>query len=461
VWLLSGGPGKSGAALEEPVALPLRALSPASDIYLIDHRGVGRSTRLGCPDHEVPGVDGIEPDEWPDCIDHLQSTWGDGLAGFTTTAAARDVAALIERTRGDGQDVHVFGISYGTYWAQRYMQLFPEQPTAVTLDSLCQAGLCSVNQFDPWLDRVGRKFLAACGADEFCGGKLGDPLAAMGAFLDGLDAGTCAGLTDAGINRTLAKQLFGVFLASLDTRPLIPALVYRGNRCEADDVAVFQHLVGVLTAPPDLSAAPADVHLYSQVLGNHAAVSEMMELAPPSLAEALATQEQAYFWGGDVASEYAMYDLWPRYPHDAHVGGYPAVAFPMLLMNGTLDPQTPIEFADEIVPHYTQANQTFVAVPDAPHGLVFRTPTLTAPHTPCGLAMFAAFVDDPLAPVDTSCLADIVPLDFHGDPATVAAMLGTADAWENGAPLVSPGPDVAASRALDEARRAFQRVRRR
>src|SRR6185503_1229883 len=103
-------------------------------------------------------------------------------------------------------------------------------------------------------------------------------------------------------------------------------------------------------------------------------------------------QDQAYFWGGDVASEYALYDLWPRYPHDMYVGEYPSAAYPMLLMNGTLDPQTPIEFADEIVPHYTQPGQTFVKIPDAPHGLVYRTPTLAAPHTPCGLSMFASFI---------------------------------------------------------------------
>ena len=460
VWLLSGGPGQSSASFEAMVAAPLRALSPASDIYLVDHRGVGRSTRLGCPDHEVPAVDMIDPAEWPACIEHLEATWGDGLADFNTTAAARDVGALISWTRDPQQDVHVYGVSYGTYWAQRYMQLFPEQPTSVTLDSLCQAGLCSLDQFDPWVDRVGRKFMEACGADDFCAGKLGgDPLAAMGAFLDGLDDGTCAGLTAAGIDRTAAKQLFGAFLAALETRPLIPALVYRGNRCEADDVAVFLNLLATLTAPPDPASAPPDALLSSQVLGNHIAISEMMKSEVPPLADALERQAQAYFWGGDVAAEYALYEQWPRYPHDAYVGEYPAVAFPMLMMNGTLDPQTPIEFADEIVPHYTQSHQTFVAVPDAPHALVIRTPTVAAPHTPCGLSMFAAFVEDPLAPVDTSCLADIVPLDFHGDPTTAAALLGTADAWENGAPLTSPGPGVVVG--IDEVRRRFQRARKR
>ncbi|MCY1060699.1 alpha/beta fold hydrolase [Nannocystis sp. SCPEA4] len=461
VWLLSGGPGQSSAAMEELIALPLQALSPESDIYLVDHRGVGRSTRLGCPDHEVPGVDGIEPAEWPACIDHLEATWGEGLAQFTTTAAARDVGALIDWTRGPEQDVHVYGVSYGTYWAQRYMQLFPEQPTTVTLDSLCQAGLCSLDQFDPWLDRVGRKFLEACGADEFCGGKLdGDPLTAMGAFLDGLDDGTCAGLTAAGIHRTLAKQLFGFFLAGLDTRPLVPALVYRGNRCDPADVAAFQHLFEVLTAPADPASAPPDALLSSQVLGNHIAISEMMTPELPPQAEAMATQDQAYFWGGDVAAEYALYDQWPRYPHDPHVGEYPAVTFPMLLMNGTLDPQTPIEFADEIAPHYSGPNQTFVAIADAPHALVVRTPTMTAPHTPCALSMFAGFIADPLAPIDTSCLDDIVPLDFHGDPAVVAGMLGTSDAWENDAPLLQSPGQALADRELAELRRRFQQARK-
>ncbi|UQA60733.1 alpha/beta fold hydrolase [Polyangium aurulentum] len=458
LWLLSGGPGDASSGFEDAIVKPLQALSPSSDIYLVDHRGVGRSTRLGCPDQEVPGVDAIMADEWPACFAYLESTWGEGLGGFNTTNAAHDVGALIERTRAPGQEAHVFGVSYGTYWAQRYLQLFPEQPTSVTLDSLCQSGLCSQTRFDQGVDQVGKKFMGVCGKDAFCAGKLGeDPLVAMGTFLDGLDAGKCQALTSAGLDRGLAKRLFGALISTLETRTLIPALVYRGNRCSPEDVAAFAHLVGSLSAPPS-SSPPPEAYLSSQVLSLHIAISEMLELNPPTLDEALAAEQKAFFWVGDTAAEHALYDAWPRYERDAYVGEYPTTKVPMLLMNGTLDPQTPIEFAEEIAPHYTQPHQTFVPVPDAPHGIILRTPTMTPPHTPCGMSMLQKFVEDPLAPVDTSCVADVVPLDFHGDPAMAEVLLGTKDLWENDMKAQAPRAEVdAAARSLDQVRRAFQR----
>ena len=107
------------------------------------------------------------------CADEVQQRWGGALGTFSTTTAARDVGHLIERTRAPGQEVHVYGVSYGTYWAQRYMQLFPEQATTVTLDSVCQAGLCSLLKYGYWQDTVYRRFIGECAEDAFCAGKLG------------------------------------------------------------------------------------------------------------------------------------------------------------------------------------------------------------------------------------------------------------------------------------------------
>src|SRR5690606_7389632 len=48
LWLLQGGPGGAGHALE-PLAERLANRHPNLDIYIPDHRGTGRSARLGCP----------------------------------------------------------------------------------------------------------------------------------------------------------------------------------------------------------------------------------------------------------------------------------------------------------------------------------------------------------------------------------------------------------------------------
>ena len=58
-----------------------------------------------------------------DRLDEKQSQW-------------RDLAAVLERTRKPGQRSFVYGVSYGTYWAQRYLHVAPTQAAGVILDSI-------------------------------------------------------------------------------------------------------------------------------------------------------------------------------------------------------------------------------------------------------------------------------------------------------------------------------------
>ena len=77
-------------------------------------------------------------------------------------------------------------------------------------------------------------------------------------------------------------------------------------------------------------------------------------------------------------------------------------------------------------------HQTFVAVPWSPHGVVFFSPVKTPGAPTCGIQMLVSFVDDPEATPDTTCLDDLVPVDFSGgDSALVQQLFGTNDPWEN------------------------------
>lgn len=48
LWLLNGGPGDSGSAFKNLIERQLAALLPRVDFYVLEHRGVGESARLGC-----------------------------------------------------------------------------------------------------------------------------------------------------------------------------------------------------------------------------------------------------------------------------------------------------------------------------------------------------------------------------------------------------------------------------
>ncbi|WP_437956616.1 hypothetical protein WME76_35305 [Sorangium sp. So ce119] len=110
---------------------------------------------------------------------------------------------------------------------------------------------------------------------------------------------------------------------------------------------------------------------------------------------------------------------------------------PILAMNGLLDPQTPIGQAELAADRLTAPHHTFVAVPWSPHVVTFESPVKTADAAPCGTQMMAKFIADPEAPVDTTCLDDLVPVTWDEDPAVVEMLFGTKDMWENTA---SPAP---------------------
>jgi hypothetical protein len=76
-----------------------------------------------------------------------------------------------------------------------------------------------------------------------------------------------------------------------------------------------------------------------------------------------------------------------------------------------------------------------VEVPFSPHGVVFESVVTTPSAPPCGLQMMAGFIADPKAPVNTACLADLVPVTWNEDPAVAQEFFGTGNMWENIMPV--------------------------
>ncbi len=457
LWLLQGGPGGAGDGLEDLVNVLSKDGSIASfDVYLPDHRGTGRSAYLDCPTTR-----GDYPFDYGACAAEAQKIWGkDGFTTFTTTTAARDVGHVIERTRMAGQGVHVYGVSYGTYWAQRYLQLFPTQPTAVTLDSVCGPGLCSYMKIGYWFDHVGKKFLGACSADPTCSEKMGpDPVAKVRDAIAVADARTCAGLK--GLDAASLRQIFTWFIASGEMRPLVPAVSYRAVRCNADDVTALTSFVSAMRSLTgggfDGSSGAKD--LSSTVLGFHIAFSEMEPSPPTSRADLAKMLEGAVFTKND-ATLYDAWEAWPKYPRDEFVGRYPDSSTPLLLLNGTLDPQTPQEFAEEVAPHYGKPNQTFVLLPRAAHGTLYQSP-MKGSRDACGMVLWKQFLGDPKRALDTSCTGKILDIDFSESNPLAKYYLGTSSLW--GIPIrggAHPGEASAALVAPAAVRAELERAMR-
>lgn len=428
IWLVQGGPGEASVEYEPRVA-GIGASFPEAQFYFRDPRGVGRSTRLSCPTFEDETSDeGIEvaPEEWPGCIDEVEAAFGDQLDFFTTSETARDLGGLIDAVRGDAR-VTLLGASYGTTLLQRYLHFFPDQAGAVILDSLANPG-SSFTYFAEGSDRVGHQYLDLCADDDGCAARLGDDPAALtdATFTAQLDDEGCAEVVGGGIDRAELASIFQVMLTYTAYRALIPAVVHRLARCNADDVDALLHMETVFgDGATDLAARLRGHYLY-----HHIVFSEMWSADAPSADEYAEDLADNAFGNSETDLE-ALAPSWPVYPPEPLADRYPDVDLPMLLANGTLDAQTPLEDALPARDHYTAPNQTFIIVPGAPHGAIGGE-EWSEPSLPCSVRITEAFVRDPTAALDTSCLDDIGPPSFEPTAEAADLFFGTTDAWGDG-----------------------------
>jgi pimeloyl-ACP methyl ester carboxylesterase len=425
LWLLQGGPGGSGASFYDLVSYMAEHL-PGFDIYTLDHRGVGESQRIGCPDQEKAGSPngvGLTSAEWAACAQDLKDTLGDKLSAFTITSAARDLGAVIERTRAPGQRTFVWGASYGTTWAMRYLQVFPDQAAGVVLDSIVSPGVQYLSQFDQQYDAVAQDFVALCAADAGCSSKLGaDPWAFLGALYEKIDAGHCA---SSGLTRPLLREVMAVMLQGWDRRRYVLPFAYRVDRCAPEDITAMGHMFQAFFGEP------FDGRGFSPVLQAHIALSELWETPAPSPSELTGRAGAALFSTDFGVTVGPVFDAWPRYDHDDLTDGWPDTSIPILMLNGSLDPQTPLETAQVAEERLSRPGQTFVAVPNAVHGVIGGSPVATPGALPCGSQITFSFLEAPDAPVDTACLSDLRPVSFAFTAEESQEVFGTDDVWEN------------------------------
>ncbi len=436
IWVLQGGPGGTAADMV-PIARSIARELPDVEVLSLEHRGVGASHRLGCPLVETElesrrGADAGAPDTFLHrCFEEAKATYGGDLAFYTTTNAARDLAYVIDRVRRPDAGVFVYGVSYGTYWLQRYLQVAPTQATGVVLDSILSPGELFSSKFDEQADPVAQRLAELCKEDAACSASMGpDPWAKIVAAKAKLDSGHCAesGLTAAD------RILFTNFLRPRPTMAYALAVWHRLDRCNETDVAALKRM---RTRLP-FGGGPND-RLSSAIVNANVIFSELWESPAPALST-IQQREDAVVFPAGAAHLATEYDAWPKYPRDEFVGRYPTTTIPVLLLNGTLDSQTPIEAAERTKTHYTAEHQTLVTIPNANHGVIHQSPMATAPGAPqraCGFEIIVSFFENPTAPPDTSCLGSLAAVPFAPPSEELDFFFGTSDLWM-GAPASAP-----------------------
>ena len=437
-YMLQGGPGASGTATLGASMERVVDADPTLAVYSVDHRGTGHSLVLECPlqrAEESPYAGAISGEEWQACAEYVEKN--SPLDAINVSNSARDVGLLVELLGSPEVPVIVYGISYGTFWAHRYARIFPNQPDAVILDSLIPPEGYRNDTRDQLEDQVTEDLFDACAGDELCGSKMGpEPWSAANDSFAAFRAGDlCPSLVQMGIKpnslQYLSNQLGLWYWLG---RALIPPIYYRLARCEPEDVIVLYNLAAKVLGSGGAELG-TDPNYYSQVAGRHLMLSELVTFPDDSLTP----EEILEYEAGLLSTRYLSYSnalhaqFWPMYETDEYWGEWAPSSVPMLVLQGGLDYMTPYDAAVAAMTEFSGPHQHFVLFPAGRHGMMFESPVDEEYEEQCGFNMVMEYVKDPLAGPDTSCVEDVLPLDFAGTEEYVEAFMGVPDPWENGA----------------------------
>lgn len=434
IWLLDGGPGGTGGVYMQKEILALYA-SLGLDVYVPQHRGTGHSTPLSCKSDDIAG-----------CGGEVLAKWGDGLRGFHSTEAAHDVGTLIERYRAEGERVFVFGLSYGSYWAQRYLQQFPSQADGVILEGVFPLTE-NLWEGDVLSDAAGRSIFEACRAEPDCAAAFGDedPEDVARRVLSDSKTPERRCMGENGPLREEVEMVLSLLVVG-DLGQVTPGLFRRLDRCSAEDqgelIALSQFITKVLSSL-------GDPELDNAILGDHVLRTDLMaKLATFPLDDMLAARDPLVFWSGAGSSEgfNAVVEGWPVNYAPAPTG-LDGLATPVLLMNGGLDIQTPSPWARKLAKALAAP---LVEFPYVGHGVdVSLASPITAGDASCSLGILRSFIDDPSGTPDGTCAKTAYTPDVAGHGAMTHQIVKVLYGRET--PLLGSEPDEPkAKRALSD-----------
>ncbi len=438
LWFVSGGPGAAATTLYAGYLQFFQDYIPNIDVYTIDQRGTGKSERLACPEQEAPEStfgNYIDESELPGCVAYLHQTQGTRLKAYATTYSAIDMAAAIEATRAPGQKVFIWGASYGTIVAQRYLQVFPNQADGTILVAINPPDATMIDIHRGY-DYAGSRLLSkVCAEDSFCAGKFtGSPLDTYVSAMKRIkDAGHCKALTDR-VPLLQIRQAFGHSMGTETYLSLVPAMTHRLARCNSQDAEVLFSFIS--SALGQSALIYEDPQLWADALKYHVEYSEMYynDMYPDQTTVDKYFQGNADqpFFDSDPTID-RFHKIWApiAYKDPAYGNKWATTDQPMMMFQGGLDPQTPRDQADRVGQRFMGSNQHYIVFEQATHAFEKATRYYRPPlgERDCYVDLWLTFMANPKMTPDLSCVANTQPIDFNPQDEVIAQILGTMDVW--------------------------------
>lgn len=408
---LTGGPGGESLSAGRIFAYSAprnKRFRDAADLIFFDQRGIGYSEPNFCRGIPVLYQFGLATEAARDASvasysQCLQAARDKGLAidAYNTWQNALDVKD-IRRALGYEQWT-LFGISYGTELGQAILQVDEDGVRAAILDSVVPAAPAGEGGWDA-ISYGFRSALTSlnndCQADRACARDVGDMTArfidvieayeAEPLILEDLDEGT---FTDGRLvfDGTLAASAVFQALYANTLYPDFPTLL---TALETRDEVAMKAYTDVLAQPIN--------HTYGygmQLIANcrGSAIVTDAQTAEAAIVEPILSQFTSLTEWNEICE--AVYRIDPD----------PAVTplvtdVPILVGAGATDPITPPNYGQAIMPGLS--NGQYVEFPHTGHGI------LVSHFDGCGGDLWLAFVEDPMAPLDTSCISEIEAPQF-------------------------------------------------
>ena len=379
----AGGPGGSAVSDDIPlVSAELTGLIVSRDLVFIDQRGTGGSNGLRCPSPPPTLASRVKVRRSIEaCLAGLRGKAD--LQFYTSKMAAEDVAQVL--TALHYRKVNLFGASYGATEAQVFQRLFPARVRTMTLLSGSFLDIPMVERFPQASQQALDQLFARCASDRVCSVNF-PHLAADWAKL----------LAAKWVNRaTIDDGVHGI-LMSADTTAYLPLairslLATQGHRAALDALERQMVNVGLTPGPGGQVAQP--------VIGYPIGCAEPWARAT---APGITDPASYYYQDSVLSAQWWQYvcTLIPASRAASDYGPPRASHIPVLMINGTADPQDPpvnMAGARQIWPNSREA-----AEPGQSHSVNINA------WTQCGAALVRTFVETAsVKGLDTGCLAQV------------------------------------------------------
>jgi pimeloyl-ACP methyl ester carboxylesterase len=401
LFVLAGGPGQSIRDVFPAIAPAFGLILRSRDLVLVDQRGTGGSSRLGCKALDAP--ERVLQDEAKQL--EAVAACADALSADLRRYGTDDYVADLEevRTALGYPRVNVMGFSYGTRAALAWLRAHPERIRALVLDGVAPFQQAIGGNFEEDGQRALDLLFARCAADPFCHERFPDPPAALRALREQLAGRAARVRTRHPLTGAPLVADFGVD----QLRAVVSAFLY-----QSEAAAVLPPMLGA-AAGGDLG--PLAAQGVATMADLEAGLSRALQLSVlcaedvPFIQDGPPAEDAARFMGR--ASRDAFRKLCARWPVPPVPAAWRAPfrsEAPVLLLSGEADPVTPPRWAALLAKDLPNAREIVLA--GQGHGVFTRG---CVPH------LVADFLDaGSSAALDLACAAKIRPppvfVDFLG-----------------------------------------------